>query len=52
MDALGDREFEARKTLQNLLFKEKYADLYFKWEDGTRIPAHKAIVFSQADYFE
>ena len=35
-----------------LLFDEKYADSYFIWNDGTKVPAHKAIVFSAAPYFE
>jgi len=40
------------KELEKLLFKEKYADLYFEFKDKTRIPAHKAIVFTRAPYFE
>ena len=36
----------------DLLFDEEYADVFFKWEDGTMIPAHKNIVFKRAAYFK
>ena len=36
----------------DLLFDEEYADVFFKWEDGTMIPAHKNIVFKRTDYFK
>ena len=35
-----------------LLFDDKHADLFFVWNDGTNIPAHKNIVFAAAPYFE
>ena len=39
-------------NLKKLLFNEKYADLYFEFEDGTVIPAHQNIVFPNSEYFE
>ena len=38
--------------LRELLFDDDYADLFFKWQDGTKIPAHKIIVFKKAAYFK
>ena len=38
-------------SIPELLFEEEHADLFFKWEDGTKIPAHKNIVFVRAAYF-
>jgi len=35
-----------------LLFDNEYADLFFKWEDGTKLAAHKNIVFKRAAYFK
>ena len=34
------------------LFGEEHPDLFFEWEDGTRIPAHRAIVLKRAEYFK
>jgi hypothetical protein len=38
--------------MKKLLFNEQFADLYFVFDDGTRLPAHKNIVFTAAPYFE
>ena len=38
--------------IPELLFDEEYANLFFEWEDGTRIPAHRAIVLKRAEYFK
>ena len=43
---------DTKAKQENMLFNEKYADLLFLWEDGTRIPAHKCIVFEKCPYFE
>ena len=37
---------------RELLLNEKYADIYFKWEDGTKIPAHTPAVFGKTKFFE
>ena len=39
-------------NIEKLLFDEEHADLFFAWNDGTKIPAHKNIVFSAAPYFK
>ena len=36
----------------DLLFDEEYADVFFEWENGTAIPAHKNIVFKRSAYFK
>ena len=41
-----------KELVEQLLFSEEYADLHFEFEDGTRIPAHKNIVFKRAPYFK
>ena len=38
--------------IENSLFDEEHADLLFVWEDGTKIPAHKLIVFKKCPYFK
>ena len=43
-----DMKFDISK----LLFDEEHANLFFVWNDGTKIPAHKSIVFSAAPYFK
>ena len=40
------------ETLKNLLFNEEFADLFFVWKDGTKISAHKNIVYPVAPYFK
>ena len=40
------------KDFDEDLFDEEYADIFFKWEDGTIIPAHKIIVFKRAPYLK
>ena len=42
----------ARDRLQKMLFDEENADLFFGWEDGTKISAHKNIVSPVAPYFK
>ena len=44
--------YNIAQNIEKLLFDEKHADLFFVWNDGTKIPAHKAIVFQAAPYFE
>ena len=39
-------------NIEKLLFDEEDADLFFVWNDGTKIPAHRAIVFRAAPYFK
>ena len=54
MEAFSNKAWlvNTRKHLTNMLYNEKYADLYFAWEDGTRIAGHKSIIYEQCPYFE
>ena len=40
------------RRVPELLFYEKNADLFFKWEDGTKIPAHTFVVFRKVEFFK
>ena len=38
--------------LKSMLFNEKYSDLIFEWDDGSRVNAHQMVVFGRSEYFE
>jgi len=40
------------ENAKKLLFNEKYADMFFVWDDGNKIPTHRNIVLTAAPYFE
>ena len=37
---------------KTMLLNPETADMYFVWENGEKIPAHKNIVYSAAPYFK
>ena len=43
---------EHSAMLKSMLFKKKYSDLIFEWEDGSRVNAHQMVVFGRSEYFE
>ena len=43
---------QMRSQLENMLFNEDHADIWFFFEDGTKIPAHKSVVFPMCPYFK
>ena len=37
--------------VKSLLFNQDYSNLYFIFDDGTRIPGHKNIIYTRSEYF-
>ena len=44
--------FVADDLIKSMLFNEKYSDLMFALDDGTKIHAHQMVVYERCEYFK